>query len=97
MKRQYTIYNICVLLALLFLGGGWNMAWGQDFSNLEIEHHYADNYGQSTEVIYVRSDKKIEFQDGGAADNLDGYIRWYIKSGTTETTAGLTPGSTDLK
>ena len=30
MKRQYTIYNICVLFALLFLGGGWNDAWGQE-------------------------------------------------------------------
>ena len=90
MKRQYTIYNICVLLALLFLGGGWNVAWGQ-YEDYTITHQYADNYGRSTEVVYVREnvDKTISFQDGGAADNIDGYIRWYIKRGNTETTAGL--------
>ena len=72
MKRQYTIYNICVLLALLFLGGGWNDAWGQGtFPDVAI--------GQSEEVRYVISntDYEIKLQRAGLRDNLNAYIHWY--------------------
>ena len=47
MKRQYTIYNICVLLALLFLGGGWNDAWGQE-TTVNIESITASSTAQGT-------------------------------------------------
>ena len=79
-----------LITALLLLGANWNGVWGQ-YEGYTINHHYASNYGQSTEVLYVRSgeDKTVSFQDAGAADNLDGYIRWYIQSGTTVTTEGL--------
>lgn len=80
MKRQYTIYNICVLLALLFLGGG-NMAWGQ-----LIIPKYPDNnenssrMGRSTEVIYATSgDVTIKFQENNVADCIDGFVRWYVE------------------
>lgn len=77
MKRQYTIYNICVLLALLFLGGGWNDAWGQqntiDMSNVPIRHVMVED-------LYVNpgTAKKFKFQDDDTQGNLDGYIRWFV-------------------
>ena len=82
MKRQYTIYNICVLLALLFLGGGWNDAWGQ-----RIIPTYPDNnenssrMGRSTEVIYAtKGYVTIKFQENDVADCIDGFVRWYVEN-----------------
>lgn len=42
MKRQYTIYNICVLLALLLLPSSWNGAWGQEQGDTEKRTIYED-------------------------------------------------------
>lgn len=85
MKRQYTIYNICVLLALLFLGGGWNMAWGQTYSggwNSETDKTVQDKQtdlpnsviGTSTETIYVIDGEsfQLHLQDGAP---LSGGVR----------------------
>lgn len=81
MKRQYTIYNICVLLALLFLGGG-NRVWGQ-----RIIPTYPDNnenssrMGRSTEVIYAtKGYVTIKFQENDVADCIDGFVRWYVEN-----------------
>lgn len=85
MKRQYTIYNICVLLALLFLGGGWNDAWGQEYNNgwnSETDKTVQDKQtnlpnsviGTSTETIYVIDDEsfQLHLQDGAP---LSGGVR----------------------
>ena len=82
MKRQYTIYNICVLLALLFLGGGWNMAMGQyENYTVELNRVKLPSYavGESEEIRYVipNEDYQIQLQRSGLRDNLNGYIRWY--------------------
>ena len=100
MKRQYTIYNICVLLALLFLGGTWNMAWGQQYGDTRtvestpvslwpgnsgdgksiVNTTDATALGGDREIVYAAAgeSKRLSIQDGGSADNLDGYIRWYV-------------------
>lgn len=85
MKRQYTIYNICVLLALLFLGGGWNDAWGQEYNNgwnSETDKTVWDKQtnlpnsviGTSTETIYVIDGEsfQLHLQDGAP---LSGGVR----------------------
>ena len=85
MKRQYTIYNICVLLALLFLGGGWNDAWGQEYNNgwnSEEDKTVWDKQtnlpnsviGTSTETIYVIDGEsfQLHLQDGAP---LSGGVR----------------------
>lgn len=82
MKRQYTIYNICVLLALLFLGGGWNVAWGQ-YETYTVSPNGTElppyAVGESEEIRYVipNEDYQIQLQRSGLRDNLNGYIRWY--------------------
>ena len=169
MKRQYTIYNICVLLALLFLGGGWNVAWGQavpdkptddeikellknnnngnnffnsyiindqiDFETRSeqgirneatyvydivwtiydyveprsewpdgVDNESSSSYsisnsntvieGNATHVIYAKPNnvKTLSLQDGGGADNLDGFIRWYVTDDPSSSSGGSVGG-----
>ena len=94
-KRRYIrrMLRMAALAVGMVLTGGAS-AWGQT-----ITARYAPNYGRSTEVIYVsrNSTKAVSFQEGGAADNLDGFIRWYMKSGNNETTNHITVSGYDLQ
>ena len=93
MENKYKRIVRGAMLAVGMLVGGVS-AWGQT-----ITARYAPNYGRSTEVIYVsrNSTKAVSFQEGGAADNLDGFIRWYMKSGNNETTSHITVSGSDLQ
>lgn len=56
-------------------------AWtGTDSENQQIVNTTdAISLGGDWEVIYAApGNKSLSIQDGGAAENLDGYIRWYV-------------------
>lgn len=94
MRRD--IYNNIVkaarllsLVVLMAFGAGLK-GWGQA---IQPNRYQLPDYsvGQSTEDLYVNPNENytIVFQHWNSADNLNGYIRWYVKNGTTETTTKL--------
>ena len=93
-KYKRIVRGAALAVGMLVASAG---AWGQH-QNDNINHVYAPNYGRSTEVLYVRSGvgKTVSFQTSNDADNLDGYIRWYLKSGQNETTNYLSSASGNL-
>ena len=93
-KYKRIVRGAMLAVGMLVASAG---AWGQH-QNDNINHVYAPNYGRSTEVLYVRSGvgKTVAFQTSSDADNLDGYIRWYLKSGQNETTNYLSSASGNL-
>ena len=94
MRRD--IYNNIVkaarllsLVVLMAFGVGLK-GWGKA---IQPNSYQLPDYsvGQSTEDLYVNPNENytIVFQHWNSADNLNGYIRWYVKNGTTETTTKL--------
>ena len=80
MKRQYTIYNICVLLALLFLGGGWNDAWGQTIKP-NAKGFPQPNVPTLEQTVYIVDGETRTFtiaeMDGQSSHQYAWYVRWY--------------------
>lgn len=95
MKKHYTLYNIGKLLILscVLLLGGTEVAMGQGQINEDILPKYT-----TTEYLYVapRVEGTIRLQEDGAANNLDGYIRWYTEYNKSNGTIGLTRTSEEL-
>lgn len=80
MKRQYTIYNICVLLALLFLGGGWNMAMGQQYTITpqQDKDFPQENVPTLVDTVYVRAGETRTLVIGNY--EYYWYFRWYRRN-----------------
>ena len=82
MKRQYTIYNICVLFALLFLGGGWNDAWGQTITN-NSKGFPQPNVPTMEQVVYINNSGTLsvpelaEYTSSQWTEEYRWYARWY--------------------
>ena len=92
-KRRYIrrMLRMAALAVGMLVGGA--SAWGQR----QIIPTYPDNdenstrMGRSTEVIYANEgDVTIRFQDSNIAETIDGYIRWYVDDGNTESVSNLT-------
>ncbi len=58
----------------------------------------SDVSGNSKKVIYAKpgESKTLHFQDGGGAENIDGFISWYVsdENGSNQGNTNLTWGST---
>ena len=92
MKRQYTIYNICVLLALLFLGGGWNDAWGQYTITPQKDKDFPQkDIPTLVDTVYVRAGETRTLVIGNY--EYYWYFRWYRKDGNTTTIDRIKPTS----
>lgn len=110
----YNIYNatrtLLVIAALLIAGGGGDV-WGQNVTwprpvqsnpnnyTLSIPNS-EENIGESTIKLFASpgETKTITFQEAGGAENIDGFIRWYVEGENgSESTTNLTwnDGSTD--
>lgn len=90
MRRD--IYNNIVkaarllsLVVLMAFGAGLK-GWGQTTTLPDIA------VGQSEEIRYIINNKDYLFrlQDGGIRDNLNGYIKWYQKTGESSNINNLT-------
>ena len=84
MKRHHTIYNICVLFSLLFLGGGWNVAWGQYTIYYKNKTEDAkgspqENIPTLEETVYIKNDETRILEVGNY--KFYWYFRWYQKTG----------------
>ena len=102
MENKYKRIVRGAMLAVGMLVGGAS-AWGQqtpNYSSYSITSQLDPNRGQSEDVLYLEAGtlKTVTLQL--EAENLDGYIRWYIADadGGNETTNGLSrpTGTTDL-
>ena len=103
-KRRYIrrMLRMAALAVGMVLTGGAS-AWGQqrpNYSSYSITPQLDPNRGQSEEVLYLQAGtaKTVTLQEAGA-ENLDGYIRWYIvdEDNPDGTTEGLSRTSgTDL-
>ena len=89
MKQKYNnILKATRLLALVVLmafGAGLK-GWGQTTTLPDIA------VGQSEEIRYIINNKDYSFrlQDEGIRDNLNGYIKWYQKTGESSNINNLT-------
>lgn len=110
----YNIYNatrtLLVIAALLIAGGGGDV-WGQNVTWPRLVQSNPNNYtlsipnseeniGESTIKLFASpgETKTITFQEAGGAENIDGFIRWYVEGENgSESTTNLTwnDGSTD--
>lgn len=101
--KDNTLYNLCrtLLLVLALSAGGVGDAWGQSYRNITITNRTPEpsDLGGYQEVIYANEgeSKTFRLQESGA-ENLDGYIRWYVITDLTDLTntanqkaTGITP------
>lgn len=95
-KYKRIVRGAALAVGMLVASAG---AWGQ-YTNYTITSNLDTNRGQSEEVLYLQAGTPKTVTLQLEAENLDGYIRWYIVDANNPdgTTDGLSrsDGTTDL-